>query len=75
LTLPPMPWRLLVFCSVSGVAGGVVLGFVRGLRYLPTLPFALVEGGILIGAPATVAGLVVVAGWGLAERLGRRRRT
>ena len=70
--MPPMPWLLLVLCSASGVAGGVVLGFVRGLQYPPTLPVALVEGAVLIGVPASFLGLLLVAAWSLGRGIRRR---
>jgi hypothetical protein len=71
LRIPPMPWRLLGVCTLVGVAGGAIFGFVRGLRYVPTLPFAIIEGGILVGVPATVLGLVLVAAWSLSTRVRR----
>lgn len=70
--MPPMPWLLLVVCATGGVAGGVILGFVRGLQYPPTLAFALVEGAALIGVPASLLGLLLVAVWSVA-RSGRGR--
>lgn len=66
-----MPWRL--FCGWVCVAtcAGVTWGFVRGLHYLPTLPFALIEGGIIFGAPASVLGLLLVGVWYTGSRLIR----
>lgn len=57
---------------MAGVAAGVVLGFVRGLHYMPTLPFALVEGGILLGVPAAILGLLLVAVWSVGSFMRRR---
>ena len=65
VVLPPMPWRLLAVMAVLGVFGGAIFGFIRGLSYLPTLPFAIVEGGILFGAPAALLGLLLVGVWSL----------
>lgn len=67
-----MPWRLLAVCAVAGVTAGVVLGFDRGVQYMPTLPFALVEGGILVGVPAAIFGLLLVALWSLGSFVRRR---
>jgi hypothetical protein len=72
--LPPMPWRLQALCVVVGVVGGAIVGFARGLSYLPTLPFAVVEGAILFGVPASILGLLLVGCWSLftgAQRHGR----
>ena len=63
-----MPWRLLQVCAVVGVIGGGMLGVVLGLHYPPTLPFAIVEGAILIGVPASALGLLLVGAWSLARR-------
>lgn len=68
---PPMPWLLLVICSVGGAAAGAVFGFVRGLDYPPTLVVALFEGGVLFGVPATVLGLLLVAAWSFGTFLRR----
>lgn len=70
--MPPMPWRLLVVCSALGVAGGATFGFVRGLAYPPTLPLAIIEGGLLIGVPSALFGLVLAAAWLCASALRRR---
>ena len=67
-----MPWRLLVACVVAGVISGATFGFFRGLRYLPTLPFAIGEGAILFSVPAFVLGIVLVAGWRVAAAVHRR---
>jgi hypothetical protein len=40
-TVPPMPWRILIVVTFVGVVGGAIFGFIRGLSYLPTLPFAI----------------------------------
>lgn len=74
MQLPPTPWRLLVVAAVLGVLAGGVWGFVRGLGYLPTLPFAVVEGGFIVGVPAVLAGLLLVASWSLVSALRRRVR-
>lgn len=66
-----MPWRLLIGVSAIGVIAGAMLGVVRGLDYLPTLPVAIVEGGVLVGAPAAVFGLVLVGLWSLSTDLRR----
>jgi hypothetical protein len=58
-----MPWRILTVVALVGVIGGGIFGFVRGLNYLPTLPFAVIEGGILFGVPAAVLGLLLVGAW------------
>lgn len=67
-----MPWRLLAGSCVAGVLGGAAFGFVWGLDYLPTLPFAVVEGGFLIGVPATVLGLILVGVWSLGSAVRRQ---
>ena len=70
MTLPPMPWRVAAVVALAGAGAGAVLGFVLGLSYLPTLPVAVVEGGILVGVPAALLGLLVTAALLL---VGRRR--
>jgi hypothetical protein len=60
-----MPWRILAVLSTVGVVGGGVFGFIRGLSNVPTLPFAIIEGGTLIGVPAAVLGLLLVGAWSL----------
>ncbi len=72
VVLPGMPWRLLAGLFVAGLTGGAVFGFVRGLDNLPTLPFAIFEGGFLIGVPATVLGLILVGVWSLGSALRRQ---
>ena len=69
--MPSMPCRLPALCALVGVIGGAIFGFVRGLHYLPTLPLAIIEGGVLFGVPASGVGLLLVGGWWLA-RSGRR---
>lgn len=54
-----------------------MVGLVRGRGYLPTMPFALVEGGVLLGVPAALlggllAGLWATARWAVRARGGRR---
>jgi uncharacterized membrane protein YjjB (DUF3815 family) len=66
--LLPMPWRILAVCGLAGVVGGAIFGLVRGLSYPPTVAFAIVDGAILIGAPAAVLGLLCVGLWSLAKR-------
>ena len=66
-----MPWLLLLLCAGAGLAVGVVFGFVRGLQYPPTLVVALFEG-VLVGAPATALGLLVVAVWSVGRFIRRR---
>lgn len=69
-----MPWRLLAVCGLVGMVGGAIVGFARGLSYLPTLPFAIIEGAILVGVPASVLGLVLVGCWFLVRSARRRVR-
>jgi hypothetical protein len=56
-------WEVVVYTALSFAAvcsaGGAVWGFVRGLDYLPTLPFAVVEGGLLFGIPGGLLGLAL----------------
>jgi hypothetical protein len=61
--LPPGPLSAAVLCASIGVGGGMIFGVVRGLAYLPTLPFAIVEGGLLFGIPAGILGLLVMSVW------------
>src|SRR3954451_24144789 len=68
-----MPWRILVVVALLGVVGGGVFGFIRGLSYLPTLPVAVVEGGILFGAPAALLGLVLAGVGSIGDALRRPR--
>jgi hypothetical protein len=63
MRVPPMPWRLYAVCAAAGCLAGAILGFVRGLSYLPTLPVAIVEGGLLIGVPASLLGLVLTGAY------------
>lgn len=69
-----MPWRLLALCGLVGVGGGAIVGFARGLTYLPTLPFAVVEGAILFGVPASLVGVLLVGCWSLVTGSRRRAR-
>lgn len=69
-----MPWRLLAVCGMGGLVGGAVVGFIRGLGYLPTLPFAVVEGAILLGVPASALGLLLVGCWSLVTCARHRAR-
>ena len=66
-----MPWRILVVAVLVGAGSGATFGFVRGLDYLPTLPFAIVEGAILFAVPAAVLGLVLTGAWSLGTALRR----
>ena len=59
MTLPPMPWRVFALVTLIGVLGGAIVGFVLGLSYLPTLPFAIVEGALLVGIPSAAVGLLL----------------
>ena len=70
----PMPWRLLMITCLLGGLGGAVLGFVRGLDYLPTLPLAVVEGAVLVGMPSALLGLVLTGLWALGSH-HRSKRT
>jgi hypothetical protein len=69
-------WEHVLWTGVSvgatcGVGGGV-FGFVRGLSYLPTLPFAVIEGAVIFAVPGGILGLLI----GLVVALGRLvRRT
>jgi hypothetical protein len=72
--IPPMPWRLLAVCGLVGIVSGAAVGFARGLSYLPTLPFAIIEGAILVGVPAAVLGLLLVGCWFLVRNARRRVR-
>jgi hypothetical protein len=72
MKLPPMPWRILVTLAMAGAVGGGVWGFFRGLYNLPTLPFAVIEGGILFGVPAALLGLLVTGVWSLGSAVRRR---
>jgi hypothetical protein len=68
----PMPWRIgLVTAQIGGVVGAIV-GFVLGLGYLPTLPFAIIEGALLIGVPFAVIGFLLTAMWALGAATRRR---
>ena len=71
MAMPPMPWRLLVIVVLLGGLSGAVFGFVRGLSYVRTLPFAVIEGGILFGVPALLLGLLLVGLWSLAGNIRR----
>ena len=72
MTLPPMPFRVAAVLALVGAGVGAVFGFVRGLHYLPTLPVAVVEGGVLVGVPAALVGLLFA--WAVSVRDARRRR-
>jgi hypothetical protein len=72
MIVPPMPWRIVVVVGLAGVTVGVLFGLVRGLDYLPTLPFALVEGGVLFGVPAALLGLLLAGLWSLGSAVRRR---
>lgn len=69
-----MPWRLFLACSAVGVVGGAIVGVVRGSNYLPTLPFAVIEGAFLIGIPSAVLGLVLAGVWSLGTTVHRHTR-
>jgi hypothetical protein len=58
-----MPWPLLAGCALIGIIGGATFGFVRGLDHTATLVFAIVEGAILFGIPASLVGLLLCGGW------------
>jgi hypothetical protein len=66
-------WRLFVIWVSLAGGVGAVWGGVRGLRHLPTLPLALVEGAVIFGAPAALLGLVVVGFVSATARLGHRQ--
>jgi hypothetical protein len=65
-----MPWRVFALVTLVGALGGAIVGFVRGLGYLPTLPFAVIEGALLVGIPAAGLGLL---GTGIAAGARRLR--
>lgn len=71
VTLPPMPWRLPVVLALVAGFAGAVFGLVRGLSYVPTLPFAIVEGCLLFGVPAALLGFVLAGCWSVGSRLRR----
>jgi hypothetical protein len=58
--------------ATTGAALGAVVGLILGTRYLPTLPFAVVEGALFGLVPATLLGLLVAGSWSLARRARRR---
>jgi hypothetical protein len=68
----PMPWRVAVACGLVGMTSGSAFGFFRGLQYLPTLPLAIIEGGILFTVPALLLGMVLSGGWCVATAIRRR---
>ena len=56
----PLPLRFAFVASVAAGAIGAIGGLVLGLTaYVPTAPFAVVEGGLLAGVAGFVAGLTV----------------
>ena len=67
-----MPWRILAVCGIAGVVAGAIIGLVRGLSYPPTVGFAIIEGAILIGVPASVLGLLLVGFWSLVSSVRHR---
>jgi hypothetical protein len=66
-----MPWRILMVVGAMGAIAGAVFGFLRGLDYLPTLPFAIIEGAFLIGVPATLLGMLLAGAWSAANAVRR----
>lgn len=66
------PWRVVAYCLLTGLGSGAILGFVLGLHYLPTLPFAIVEGASLVGAPALLLGLLLAGAWWVALSVRHR---
>lgn len=72
--VPAMPWRILTLAVGLGCSAGAVVGFVRGLSHAPTLPFAVVEGAVLVGAPAALLGLLLTGVWSVGSRVHRHRR-
>lgn len=69
---PFLPVHLFLCAGAAGGAAGVVLGAVLSSAFLPTLPFAVIEGAV----PAAVAvlGAVLAGTWGLRRRLQAGRR-
>lgn len=63
--LPAMPWRMLAVCAPLGGLVGAIVGFIRGLQHLPTRPFAIIEGAILFGVPASLLGVLLVGWWSM----------
>jgi hypothetical protein len=63
---------LLVVCSCLGALAGGILGVVRGLEHLPTLPVAILEGGFLIGLPSAALGAILAAGWSISRTAWQR---
>jgi hypothetical protein len=57
------PWRLFIGWLIIMSGAGAVFGLVRGMDYLPTLPFALVEGAMIFGIPAEAIGLLLLGLW------------
>ena len=74
MTGVPTPWRLFFGWLLLATSAGALWGFFRGLHYLPTLPFALVEGAIIFGVPASLLGLLVIGCWYTGTSLRRRGR-
>lgn len=66
---PFLPRHLFACLAAIGGLAGVLMGAVLGSSYLPTLPFALVEGGILVGVPAALVGGVLAGIWSLTRRV------
>jgi hypothetical protein len=67
-----MPWRILVAAAIIGTGCGAIVGFVLGLGNPPTLPFAVIEGAVLIGVPATILGLLLTGLWSSGSAIRRR---
>lgn len=60
--------------AAAFAAVGAVWGFVRGLTYLPTLPVAVIEGGLLFLVPGLVPAVLAGLGAALWQRVHRVRR-
>ena len=71
-----LPLRCRLYFAWPAVLGGVgvLWGGIRGADDMPTLPVALVEGGLIFGIPAALIGGVVMralSAWRGARRVER----
>jgi hypothetical protein len=56
-------WTVFGGWVVVVTGAGAVFGLIRGMDYLPTLPFALIEGALIFGIPASAIGLLLLGLW------------